>query len=202
MTGQMNVSTSTLEWSKECPHVQETSFSSLIFLRKLNQLCWSRWRYFSPKILRTHLPSEQREEILWSWEPRASCWYHWTFCCCNSSKTTQLHKSYRIRISQVVELKTIHSIGNEWPALKETLDLTYNSLTLVYVAWNEKQQIRYFLKTSNQQGILVNPNANLALLVEKEAAEMFTVIGKYPSFVLQSYNVLEPCVVSHVSRMK
>jgi len=45
------------------------------------------------------------------------------------------------------------------------------------------------------QGILINPNANLSLLVEKEASEMFTVIGKYPSFVLQSYNVTEPCVV-------
>jgi len=45
------------------------------------------------------------------------------------------------------------------------------------------------------EGIFVNPKADLTLLTEKEGHELFALIGKYPAAVQQSLVVLEPCVI-------
>jgi len=46
-----------------------------------------------------------------------------------------------------------------------------------------------------EEGTTVNPNADLSKLVEKEATDLFSVIGKYPAVIQQSFQVLEPCVI-------
>jgi arginyl-tRNA synthetase len=45
------------------------------------------------------------------------------------------------------------------------------------------------------EGIFINTEADVSTLIEKECADLFTVIGKFPSIVQSALQSMEPCTL-------